>query len=285
MLTASVLVMLIGRADQGFSTQLRAVLDDALAPAYMFLDAPIAAAQSGTGALGHLFTLSTDNAQLRAENDRLRQWQAVAMALEAQNNALKATLHFVPPPAPLEFTSTVVADAGGVYARSVLVVVPPQDNEPQNLVGAVALDGNGVAGRLVEAGDHSARVLLITDINSRIPVAIGPAGAPALMAGTNGSNPSLLYWSPGQPPAEGDAVLTSAQGGAFPAGLPVGVVHYDGDNNPEVLPLAGLPALRLLRLYAYPSSLPVLTPIPHSIAKPAHKPVPAPAHAPHRRKH
>ena len=172
------------------------------------------------------------------------------MALQAQNNALKASLNYVPPPAPQFSTGEVVADLGGVYARSVLVLVPPANGDPQSLVGAVALDGRGVAGRVVEAGGRSARVLLITDINSRIPVALGAAGAPALMAGTNGPNPSLLYWAPGQPPAEGAMVLTSAEGGAFPPGLPVGVVHYDSQNDPVVLPLANLDALRLLRLFA-----------------------------------
>jgi rod shape-determining protein MreC len=71
-------------------------------------------------------------------------------------------------------------------------------------------------------------------------------------------------------------VLTSAAGGAFPPGLPVGVVHYNAQNDPVVLPLADLPSLRLLRLFLYPENLPVLTPIPHVSPKPA---------GPHLRKH
>ncbi len=272
MLVLSLAFVLIGRADQGFSDWLRNGMDDVLAPAYMVFAAPINAAEHGTGAIGHLFSLSAENAQLREQNQELLQWQEVAMALQAQNDALKAALHYVPAPLPQFATGEVVADAGGIYNRSVLVLVPPRGGNPQNLVGAVAMDGRGVAGRVVEAGARSARVLLITDLNSRIPVALGADGAPALMAGTNGANPVLLYWAPGQPPAEGAMVLTSAQGGAFPPGLPVGVVHYDAQNSPVVLPLADLDSLRLLRLFSYPDELPVLTPIPHT------KPVPAPHH-------
>ena len=137
------------------------------------------------------------------------------------------------------------------------------------------MDGRGIVGRVVEAGARSARVLLITDLNSRIPVSLGVHSAPALMAGTNGPDPQLLYWSPGQPPAEGDMVLSNSVGGDFPPGLPIGVVHYDAQNDPEVLPLADLDDLRLLRLFIYPTSEPELTPIPKA-ASPATKPAAKP---------
>jgi rod shape-determining protein MreC len=269
MLMFSLGLVLIGRADQNFAGHLRAGLDDFLAPAYLLVSGPIQAAEHGTGAIGHLFDLDSENAELRTENANLLQWQAVAMALEAQNDALKASLNYVPPAAPQFSTGDVVADLGGVYARSVLVVLPAAGSSA-NLVGAVAMDGRGVAGRVVEAGTRSARVLLITDLNSRIPVALGANGAPALMTGTNGADPALLYWAPGQPPAEGAMVLTNSVGGAFPPGLPVGVVHYNAQNDPVVLPLADLSSLRLLRLFSYPDQLPVLTPIPHTALKSSH---------------
>ncbi len=270
MLMLSLGTVLIGRADQGLADHLRDGLNDLLAPAYALVAPPVQALEHGGGVIGHLFDLQGENDALEAENARLLQWQAVAMALEAQNDALKTALNYVPPAAPEFFTADVVADLGGIYARSVLTVLPPALGvNPQTIVGAVAMDGRGVAGRVVEAGSRSARVLLITDLNSRIPVALGVHGQPALMTGTNGPEPALLYWAPGQPPAEGDMVLTSAEGGAFPAGLPVGVVHYDAQNDPVVLPLADLDALRVLRLFCYPSNEPVLAQV-HGMAKTGH---------------
>ncbi len=276
MLMLSLGIVLFGRADQNLGDRLRAGLDDMLAPAYQVIAGPIEALESGTGAIGNLFNLAGQNAQLRAENAKLLQWQAVAMALQAQNDAMKASLNYIPRPAPEFFTAPVVADLGGVYARSVLVATSPDDGvTPQDTVGAIAMDGRGIAGRVVEAGSRSARVLLITDLNSRVPVGLGVHGSPALMAGTNGPDPQLLYWSPGQPPAEGDMVLSSSTGGAFPPGLPIGVVHYDAQNEPEVLPLADLDDLRMLRLFIYPNDEPQLTPIAKpGKARPRQQPAP-----------
>jgi rod shape-determining protein MreC len=267
MLMLSLGTVLIGRADQGLADRLRDGLNDLLAPAYALVAGPVQAVEHGGGVIGHLFDLEGQNEALQAENAKLLQWQAVAMALAAQNDALKTALKYVPPAAPDFFTADVVADLGGIYARSVLVMLPPGSGaDAGKMVGAVAMDGRGVAGRVVEAGARSARVLLITDLNSRIPVALGVHGSPALMTGTNGAEPALLYWAPGQPPAEGDMVLTSAQGGAFPPGLPVGVVHYDAQNDPVVLPLADLEGLRVLRLFCYPSNEPVLATV-HAVAR------------------
>jgi len=147
MLMFSLGLVLIGRADQNFTLHLRAGLDDFLAPAYQLVSGPIQAAEHSTGAIGQFFELDAENAQLRAENANLEQWQAVAMALEAQNDALKSALNYVPSPEPDFYTGEVVADLGGVYARSVLVVLPASNSNPGALVGAVAKES---------ADDHKA---------------------------------------------------------------------------------------------------------------------------------
>ena len=60
-----------------------------------------------------------------------------------------------------------------------------------------------------------------------------------------------MFWPEGSPPAEGERVVTSAEAGAFPAGLPVGVVHYAANNVPEVEPYARLDQLEVVRVFDY----------------------------------
>ena len=100
MLMLSLGIVLFGRADQNLGDRLRAGLDDLLAPAYAVVAGPVEALEHGTGAIGNLFNLASQNAQLRDENAKLLQWQSVAMALEAQDDAPEKRLEFRPPANP-----------------------------------------------------------------------------------------------------------------------------------------------------------------------------------------
>jgi rod shape-determining protein MreC len=223
-------------------------LADTLAPIFGVLAQPIATIRDTAEDGERLLSLARDNAVLREENERLRHWQAVALALDAENATLKANLHWIPDAAPSFVTARVVADAGGVYARSVLLSIGPNHGITK---GQIALDDRGLVGRVTETGTRSARVLLITDLNSRIPVTLEGSRARALLIGTNGPRPRLMFWSEGATPAEGERVVTSAEANAFPADLPVGVVHYTANNVPEVEPVARLDRLEVVRLFNY----------------------------------
>jgi rod shape-determining protein MreC len=115
----------------------------------------------------------------------------------------------------------------------------------------VALDERGFVGRVTEVGSRSARVLLATDMNSRVPVTLEGSRARAVMAGTNGARPRLAHWPEGVIPQEGERVVTSAQANAFPAGLPVGVVRRNAQGSLEVELFARLDHLEMVRLFDF----------------------------------
>lgn len=248
LIAAAFAAMLLGKADEILAERARMALADALAPLFSLLAQPMARVHDALGDAGQLWSMRSENKRLREENANLRRWRAVALALDAENTVLKANLHWIPDPAPSYVTARVVADAGGVYARSVLLAVGPDHGLTR---GQIALDENGLVGRVTELGARSARVLLITDMNSRIPVTLEHSRARAILAGTNGPRPRLLYWPEGVTPAEGERVVTSAEAGAFPAGLPVGTVRYSASNVAEVEAAARLDRLEVVRIFNY----------------------------------
>ncbi len=244
----SMALMLLGRATPLVPERARISLSDALAPIYALIDAPIRGVRGAARSVREVFDLRSENERLRLENDRLRHWYDVAMALDAENATLKGNLHWVPDPTLSYVTARVVADAGGVYARSVLLAVGPHSNIRH---GEIALDADGLVGRVTEVGARSARVLLITDMNSRIPVILEKNRARAILVGENTPNPRLLYLQDGVHPEEGERVVTSAEAGAFPAGLLVGTVHYGPNGKIEVTPAADLTRLEIVRIFDY----------------------------------
>lgn len=248
LIVTSVALLLAGRAAPALPERARVGLSDALAPLYAVAERPFALVRRAAFFARDLWALRAENARLRAENARLRHWYDVAMALDAENAELKSNLHWTPDPALTFVTAHVVADAGGVYARSLLLAVGPHHAVAR---GQIALDGSGLAGRVTEVGARSARVLLITDMNSRIPVTLELSRARAMMVGENSPDPKLLYLPDGIRPAEGERVVTSADAGAFPAGLPVGTVHYGVAGTVEVAPAANLERLELVRIFDY----------------------------------
>jgi rod shape-determining protein MreC len=257
-------LMLLGKADALLADRARLMLSDALAPLLTVMAEPVAQLRTAITEAGALWEMREENARLRDENEKLRRWQSIALALDAENERLKASLRWIPDPPASFVTARAVADAGGLYARAVLLAVGPNHTIKK---GAIALDERGLVGRISETGARTARVLLITDINSRIPVVMETSRARAILAGTNGPRPRLLYWPDGAAPQEGERIVTSADANAFPANLPVGAVRYSVSGAAEVEPEAQLQRLEIVRIFDYglgglPSPEPALRPTP-----------------------
>ena len=258
--------MLLGKADALIAERARVVLADIVTPFYLAFADPARAVRDAVADIPGLLSLREENARLRDENERLRRWQAAALALESENALLRRQLSYIPEAAPEFHTARVVADAGGVYARAVLIAVPPGLEVRR---GQIALDERGFVGRVTEVGQRSARVLLATDMNSRIPVTLEGSRARSMMVGTNGPRPRLQFWPEGTRPTEGERLVTSAEGVAFPAGLPVGVVRYSDSGTAEVELFARLDRLDLVRLFDF--GLGGILP-PEAVARPEPRP-------------
>ncbi len=241
-------LMLVGKVDTVVVERARTAIHDASAPAYLALAEPLGSINKTIAEISGLWGMREENTRLREENEQLRRWQGIALTLDAENRRLKSALRWIPDPEASYVTARVVADAGGVYAKAVLLSVGPKHALRK---GQIALDERGLVGRITEVGSRTARVLLITDMNSRVPVILETSRARAIMAGTNGPWPRLLYWTEGSIPKEGERVVTSAEANAFPANLAVGTIRYNAAGIPEIEPDAQLRAIDIVRIFDY----------------------------------
>jgi rod shape-determining protein MreC len=159
--------------------------------------------------------------RLKAENEELKQWEWRAKSLEQKVEHLRLLLNAVDEPALHYVTGSVIADARGPFLRSALINLG-RDNGVR--IGYAVINGDGLVGRTVDAGASVARVLLLNDLNSRIPMLVGPAGVRALASGDNSAELRLDFLPDGAQVYPGDEVYTSGSDGVFPRGLHVGVV-------------------------------------------------------------
>ena len=177
---------------------------------------------------GNVFDLARDyllagsqNHALREEINDLHVWQDKAIALDNENQRLRAVLGLkTDPPIPM-VTAHVIADSRGPFADTRLA---DAGREKGIAAGNPVMSDRGLVGRVVGVGHDVSRILLLTDIASRTPVLIDRTNARAILSGDGGPNPKLAYMRGQDPVKVGDRVLTSGDGGVFPRGLPVGVV-------------------------------------------------------------
>lgn len=216
----SVMLLLLSKADVKLVNFLALRLGDGAAPVLGMIGEPLASLRRGVDRVGEMLAVYEENTRLREQNRRLLAWQAEAGRLAVQNRALREMLK-VPPVerAGVSTTARVVADTGGLFVRTLLV----DAGERQGIApGMPAVTAEGLAGRVVDVGCCSARILLVTDFNSKIPVVLERSGDPALLVGDNSPQPALRFLPLDPDFAVGDRVITSGTGGLIPPGLVVG---------------------------------------------------------------
>lgn len=241
-------VLLLGKADPKIFDRTRMVVTDAFAPILDALSRPIATGAAIVDEVEYLLELREQNASLRAENARLIQWHMAARNLAAENKRLRELLHFVPDNASQFISARVIADSGGTFVRSMLVNAGRRDSVR---IGLPVVVGEGLIGRVVETGERVSRVLLIDDLNSRIPVVVGPDRERAVLAGDNSLRPKLIYLAANAQVKEGARIVTSGQGGVFPPGIPVGAVSSIDVNGIRVETFVATSELEYVRIIDY----------------------------------
>lgn len=261
MIAAAFALFVFAQSNPTWIERLRTALADLVVPVAQFARQPVDAVREIGAQVQSWRDVRTENLRLKAEIEALRQWQERAQGLAAENAGLRGLVNAIEEPPPSFLTVPVVADAGNVFVRSLLVGGGAQAGVEK---GQTAVAAPGLVGRIVEVGRRSARLLLITDLNSRIPVILERDRTRAVLAGDNTALPRLLYLPPEIEAQVGDRIVTSGDARATPPGIPVGIVTAVGADGVKVQPTADLARLDRVVLLADPlrAAVDPRTPLP-----------------------
>lgn len=246
LLITGVTLLVLAKSQHPAALRMRANFLDLLSPLMSTVSQPVTATRSMVSSVGEYKRTVESNRQLREENDRLRHWQSVALALKAENDALRKLTGYSPSDTISYVTARVVGQSPGSYSNALMV----NAGSEQGLKNfQPVIDSYGLIGRLIDVGEQNSRVLLLSDITSRVPVITGTTRQHAILAGTGGDLLRLSFLTVEQDNIElGEQVVTTEEGGLIPGGIIIGTVFRKDGSGYMIKPVRPLSQTEYVRV-------------------------------------
>lgn len=244
-LVLALLVFIFGLFKPQAISDLRMATTDLFSPFISAIASPFQNMASAITDVSDIAELKAENKRLMAENERLKEWYQTALMLEAENKSLQQMLNLKIDTDYNYVTARTLSDASNPYVKTLLISSGAQDGIEKN---QAVLSGEGMIGRIMEVGERTARILLITDINSRVPVMIEGSQQRAILIGKNTLFPELKYIPAESSLQMGARVITSGDGDVFPSGFPIGRLAKNDKGYIFVRPFSNLQNVTYVRV-------------------------------------
>ena len=193
----------------------------------------------------HFVYLKEEHGRLSRENEVLKREVQVLRPLSHENEALRQVLQ-IPLSEEVKYRATRILSSpyDGLH-RFFLIEGGAKEGLTKNQAVVV---NEGIVGRIEKVGRHVARVLLMTDLNSRIPVMTTLSEQKAILAGNGTFLSTLVYINDVSKLQVGEKIVTSGLGGIFPPGFPVGVIESLDQGKVKVRPYAPLQTIEWVQI-------------------------------------
>jgi len=162
--------------------------------------------------------------KLKVENDELKNNISKSDFLELENAQLRKLIEEQVSSLSNLVSARIMLDKQSPYLNSLIINIGSNKNIKN---GMAVLDGKNFIGRIVDVNFFSSRILLVADLNSKIPVISEPSAHHAILTGHGKNALSLEYLPENHNIKDGDKVYTSGKEGIFSPGIPVGIVKIE----------------------------------------------------------
>ena len=241
-------LMLVNKTDTAIIEKTSSFATDVVSPVIDLLVIPARAVADVYDYLKELKQIHQENKELRQENRKLLQAKDRAQALEIENRILSRLLNYVTPPEAKFITARVIAEEGDAFSHSLIAYTGEAKGVHK---GQVVLSNRGVVGRIEQVGKLYSKIILITDINSKIPVMVERTRVRGILTGDNTPTPKMVFIPLEAELTVGDRIVTSGVAGVFPAGLPIGKISSIEKNNVKIKTFTNLERLEYVKIVDY----------------------------------
>ena len=143
----------------------------------------------------------------------------------------------------------VLSDKSSPFLRSIII---NKGSKHKIILGMVVMDGAYLVGKVVEVNYLSSRVLLLSDLNSKIPVIVEPGAVFSILSGT-GKGYGIIQYSKKYDDIKSESVIyTSGAGNLFKAGIPIGKINDNFLNDERIIEFfSDFSQLRFVRVLSF----------------------------------
>jgi len=219
----SFFLVFVNKADLYIGSKIKTTSIEIISPLSYFVSYPLLKTSEAFENLKELRAMSVENDILKEEIKRLKQWHILSLKLINENNAYKQLLNVTDENFTLQRTGRVISKSPNFFANTVQLNL----GEGTDIkINSTVINERGLVGRIVDVGKLSSRVLLITDINSSIPVKTLNQDIQAIVSGqSNSFLLKLKFIKENQIPKIGEILITSGNAGMFPPNIAVGKIY------------------------------------------------------------
>ncbi|MGV3278577.1 rod shape-determining protein MreC [Rickettsiales bacterium LUAb2] len=177
-----------------------------------------------------IINLRDQNQDLQNQISELKQNQSIVTYLQKQNSELSKKLNLIDnSPYNINKVITTLIDFKSISPNTSTFNLAIGSNNNINNNNPVIADNN-LIGRIFNLTKNTSQVMLITNINSRVPVYTENTNIDAILIGNNSLTPNIISYEKNVNFIEGEKVYTSGLGGIFPRNIPIGVITKDNNN-------------------------------------------------------
>ena len=230
LIIASVLVFALDNLELKPIKALRSVINDGVYRLSAISSSPISFASASKSFLSNHFNIYKENEELKKKIELLEKDRFDTLYLQTENNQLQEVLELDKTTSYSTVGAKIMLDKNSPYLNSVVI------NKGSNVgikLGMPVLNKGNLVGRIVEVNYISSRILLLNDLNSKIPAVISPSGEQAILSGIGQKNPTLEYLPDGFQNADDLTVYTSGKDGVLFPGISIGKIIRDEDDESD----------------------------------------------------
>jgi rod shape-determining protein MreC len=211
-----------------FMKPVRSLVNDGIYRISLVTSSPLRFLPNLSNEISTLINIKKENIKLKDELAQYRTKELNIEYLASQNKVLNKFLkdESISEESEKIIFARVLLDKKSPYLQSIII---NKGSKAGVLKGMPILDRDFLIGRVVETNYLSSRVLLLNDLNSRIPVTLGKEGVQAILKGNGGSKPILEYLPEEYKVEEGLNIFTSGKDQIFTKGTPVGSTNINGE--------------------------------------------------------